>query len=123
MTERTDRERYRALLEELREHNYQYHVIGQSTIDDNTYDLLYRDLLALEEEHPELVDPASLTARVGAAPEQAFAPVHHREPMFSLDNAMDADEFRAFDDRQTQGDRCPGWSRRPSWGQVVSVDE
>lgn len=99
MTRSTDRDRYRALLDELREHNYRYHVLGAATIDDNAYDLLYRELLGIEEEHPDIVDPASLTARVGATPDEAFAPVHHRERMFSLDNAMDFDELKAWHDR------------------------
>ena len=86
-------ERYRELLEELREHNYRYHVLGVPTIDDNAYDLLYRELQDFEEEHPELADPSSLTSRVGAAPDEIFAPVRHRERMFSLDNAMDMVEL------------------------------
>jgi DNA ligase (NAD+) len=99
MAEQTAPQRYGELLEELREHNYRYHVLGTPTIDDNAYDLLYRELQALEDNHPDLADPSSLTARVGVAPDEAFAPVHHRERMFSLDNAMDMDELRAWYDR------------------------
>ena len=94
-------ERYRELLEELREHNYRYHVLGVPTIDDNAYDLMYRKLQAFEEEHAEFVDPSSLTSRVGAAPDEIFAPVRHRERMFSLDNAMDMVELRAWYERLT----------------------
>ena len=101
MAEQTTEQRYRELLEEVREHNYRYHVLGAATIDDNAYDLLYRKLQAFEEEHPELADPSSLTARVGAAPDEVFAPVRHRERMFSLDNAMDMDELRAWYERLT----------------------
>jgi len=99
MTDPTLQTRYRALLDELREHNYRYHVLGVPTIDDNAYDLLYRELQALEDEHPDVVDPSSLTSRVGATPDEAFAPVRHRERMFSLDNAMDMEELRAWHDR------------------------
>jgi DNA ligase (NAD+) len=101
MGDMTAAERYGELLEELREHNYRYHVLGAPTIDDNAYDLLYRELQSLEDEYPDLVDPSSVTARVGAAPDEAFAPVRHRERMFSLDNAMDMDELRAWHDRVT----------------------
>ena len=101
MAEQTTEQRYRELLEEVREHNYRYHVLGAATIDDNAYDLLYRKLQSFEEEHPELADPSSLTARVGAAPDDVFAPVRHRERMFSLDNAMDMDELRAWYERLT----------------------
>ena len=101
MAEQSAAERYGELLEELREHNYRYHVLGTPTVDDNAYDVLYRELQAIEEEHPALVDPSSLTSRVGAAPDEVFAPVHHRERMFSLDNAMDMDELRVWYDRLT----------------------
>jgi len=101
MGDKTAQETYSGLLEELREHNYRYHVLGVPTIDDNAYDLLYRELQAFEAGHPELVDPSSLTSRVGAAPDEVFAPVRHRERMFSLDNAMDMDELRAWHDRLT----------------------
>lgn len=89
-------QRHRELLDELAEHNYRYYVLGAPIIDDNTYDLLFRELLAIEAEHPELAGPDSLTARVGAPPDEAFAPVRHRERMFSLDNAMDLDELEAW---------------------------
>jgi DNA ligase (NAD+) len=89
-------ERHRELLTELQEHNYRYYVLGEPVIDDNAYDLLFRELVALEEEHPELADSDSLTARVGAPPDEAFAPVRHRERMFSLDNAMDLEELEAW---------------------------
>jgi DNA ligase (NAD+) len=101
MGDMTAQETYQRLLDELREHNHRYHVLGVSTIDDNDYDVLYRKLQAFEEEHPELVDPSSLTSRVGAAPDDVFAPVRHRERMFSLDNAMNMDELRAWYDRLT----------------------
>ena len=99
MGDMTAEQRYGELLEELREHNYRYHVLGVPTIDDNAYDLLYREVQAIEAEHPDLVDPSSLTSRVGAAPDEVFAPVRHRERMFSLDNAMDMEELRAWHDR------------------------
>ena len=99
MGDMTAEERYSELLEELREHNHRYHVLGAPTVDDNAYDLLYRELQGLEAEHPELIDPSSLTSRVGATPDEVFAPVHHRERMFSLDNAMDMGELRAWHDR------------------------
>lgn len=92
-------ERYSQLLDELREHNYRYHVLDAATIDDNEYDTLYRELVALEDAHPELVDDHSLTRRVGGPADQTFAPVTHRERMFSLDNAMSMDELDAWNQR------------------------
>ncbi len=88
--------RYAALVEELAEHNYRYHVLDAPVIDDQAYDLLYRELVEIEREHPELVTDASPTRRVGDAPERAFAEVEHRLRMFSLDNAMDIGELEAW---------------------------
>ena len=49
--------------------------------------------------HPALRRPDSPTLRVGSPPADGFAEVHHRVPMLSLDNAMNAEEMRAFDER------------------------
>lgn len=92
-------DRYRRLLEELREHNYRYHVLDAAIIDDNEYDGLYRELVALEQEHPEFIDNHSLTRRVGGPIDEGFASVTHRERMFSLDNAMSMDELDAWNKR------------------------
>jgi DNA ligase (NAD+) len=92
-------ERYRELLSELREHNYRYHVLDAPIIDDNAYDTMYRELLDLEQERPELIDTASPTSRVGGPVDNAFSAVTHRERMFSLDNAMDPAELDAWHDR------------------------
>jgi DNA ligase (NAD+) len=87
------------LADEIRRHNRLYHVEDRPEISDAEYDRLFRELVALEEEHPELARPDSPTHRVGAPPAEAFRPVRHRGPMLSLDNAMNADELRAFDER------------------------
>ncbi|MCZ7533505.1 MAG: NAD-dependent DNA ligase LigA [Acidimicrobiia bacterium] len=92
-------ERYRQLLEELREHNYRYHNLNAAIIDDNTYDALYRELVEIEQTHPELVDPDSLTRRVGAPLTSGFAPVTHRERMFSLDNVTNMEELDSWNER------------------------
>ncbi|MGI9667598.1 MAG: NAD-dependent DNA ligase LigA [Acidimicrobiia bacterium] len=94
-----DPQRYLSLLEELREHNYRYHVLDAPIIDDNEYDLLYKELVALEDAHPQLVSLQSPSQRTGGLSENAFAPVEHRLRMFSLDNAMDDDELGAWHDR------------------------
>ncbi|MDK1019454.1 MAG: NAD-dependent DNA ligase LigA, partial [Actinomycetota bacterium] len=92
-------ERYRELLAELGEHNYRYHVLDAALIDDAAYDAMYRELVEIEEKHPELVDPDSPTSRVGGPVTDAFGVVRHRERMFSLDNAMNIDELDAWHER------------------------
>ena len=83
----------------LRHHDYRYHVLDDPEISDARYDALKRELTALEEAHPELVTPDSPTRRVGAVPSAQFAPVAHRERMFSLDNAMAEEEVVAWEAR------------------------
>ena len=93
------RERIQALADEIAEHNRQYHLADAPTISDAEYDMLFRELEALEAAHPELAPDDSPTQRVGAPPAEGFASAPHRSPMLSLDNAMDADALRAFDER------------------------
>ncbi|MBW2493158.1 MAG: NAD-dependent DNA ligase LigA [Deltaproteobacteria bacterium] len=87
------------LVEALERHSRLYYLEDRPEISDAEYDALYRELVALEAEHPELRRADSPTWRVGAPPGQGFAPVEHRVPMLSLDNAMDAAEMLAFDER------------------------
>jgi DNA ligase (NAD+) len=87
------------LREEIRRHNRAYYELDAPIISDADYDLLVRELQALEAAHPDLITPDSPTQTVGAAPSGRFAPVRHRIPMMSLDNAMDEAELRAWGDR------------------------
>lgn len=80
-------------------HNYRYYVLDQPEIADSEYDQLMRELIALEQAHPELVVPDSPTQRVGAPPLEAFGPAPHEIPMLSLDNAFDDAALSEFDRR------------------------
>jgi len=62
-----------------------YHVEDEPIIEDAAYDALFDELVALEEEHPELVTPDSPTQRVGAPASERFRKVQHLSPMGSLD--------------------------------------
>lgn len=88
-----------ALVADLNRHLRLYHAEDAPEISDAEYDRRFRELQELEEAHPELVRPDSPTHRVGAPPAEGFATARHDVPMLSLDNAMDADEMRAFDER------------------------
>ena len=85
-----------SLREQIRHHNYRYHVLDDPEIPDAEYDRLMRALQALESKHPELVTPDSPTQRVGDAPISAFGTVEHAIPMLSLENAFAEDELREF---------------------------
>ena len=91
-----------SLREQLRYHNYRYHVLDDPEVPDAEYDRLMRQLQALEAEHPELITDDSPTQRVGDEPIAAFGTVQHRLPMLSLDNAFSPDELREFHRRVTE---------------------
>ena len=78
-----------ARIEELRRlvehHNYRYHVLDDPELPDSAFDVLFDELQALEEAHPELVVPESPTQRVGGAPAAGFTKVSHLLPMGSLE--------------------------------------
>ena len=85
------------LAEQVRAHQFAYHVKDAPTISDGEYDALIRSLTALEDEHPALRTPDSPTQQVGGAIFSTdFQAVDHLERMLSLDNAFDADELRAW---------------------------
>ncbi len=87
------------LREKLHHHEHLYYVLDQPEISDAEYDRMMRRLQELEAAHPELVTPESPTQRVGGKPREGFVKVRHSSPMLSLDNALNTDEMRAFDQR------------------------
>lgn len=90
------RKKIDSLREQIRRHNYQYHVLDDPKIPDAEYDRLMRELQEIEAEHPELITADSPTQRVGAEPIKAFGTVQHKIPMLSLDNAFSEEELRDF---------------------------
>lgn len=84
---------------EIEQHNYRYYVLDDPSIPDAEFDKLFRELQALEAQHPELLTADSPTQRVGVTPLKSFAEVQHRTPMLSLNNAFSEEEVRAFDAR------------------------
>jgi len=92
-------QRIAALIAELNEHNYAYHVLDQPRISDEEFDRLMRELIRLEELYPELIAPDSPSRRVGGQPLDAFGEVAHQSPMLSLDNVFSPEELRDFFER------------------------
>jgi DNA ligase (NAD+) len=89
-------EELRARLEDA---SHRYYVLDDPSISDAEFDALLRELIELENAHPELRTPDSPTLRIGAAPSERFAAYEHARPMLSLANAVSPDELRAFDER------------------------
>jgi len=88
--------RVAALRREIEEHNRRYYQEAAPTISDQEYDRLYRELLDLETQFPELAAPDSPTRRVGGVPLEEFTQIRHRAPMLSLDNTYSEQEVAAF---------------------------
>ena len=91
--------RIAALVAELNDHNYRYHVLAQPAIADQEYDALLSELVRREEERPDLRLPDSPTLRVGGQPTNEFPTALHSPPMLSLDNSYSRDDLAAFDQR------------------------
>jgi len=93
------RERHAQLATEVADHQFRYYVLDAPVVSDGQFDELWRELLALEDEHPGLVTPESPTQRVGGRIATDFTAHDHLERMLSLDNAFTADELRAWVER------------------------
>jgi DNA ligase (NAD+) len=97
-TQTSPAERAAELRKLVDHHLHRYHVLDDPEISDAEYDRLFDELVALEEEHPELRDPNSPTMRVGAPPSDKFEKVEHLEPMGSLEKVTDEEGLRKWAD-------------------------
>jgi len=95
--------RHAELSEVLDRANRLYYQEDAPELSDAEYDAQFRELVALETAHPELITSDSPTQRVGGAISTTFDEVRHRRPMLSLGNAFGHDELRAFDTRVRRG--------------------
>lgn len=99
MSAATEKKRIAELRELLDRANVAYYVDAQPIMSDRDYDLLMRELIDLEQKHPELHDPNSPTQRIGDQPVSSFRTVRHAIPMQSIDNTYSIDDLRAWHDR------------------------
>jgi DNA ligase (NAD+) len=91
------------LREEIRRHEYLYHVADEPEISDAAFDKLMNRLKEMEAAHADLITADSPTKRVGGTPREGFQTVRHARPMLSLDNAFSYDALRDWDRRVRQG--------------------
>ena len=95
--DRTEAEKNVAQLrDEIRKHDRLYYQDAAPIISDREYDRLYKNLVNLETQFPDLLTPDSPTQHVSGKPLQAFAQIQHRAPMLSLDNTYSEDEVANF---------------------------
>ncbi len=97
------RQQVAELVSEIARHDYQYYVLDAPTVSDREYDGLYRQLVDLEKQFPQLITPDSPSQRVGGSALSAFDSVTHRQAMLSLNNAFGDDDLLAFDKRIREG--------------------
>ena len=97
MTNEEAKTRMRWLAAEIDRHDRLYYVEARPVIGDRDYDLLYEELLRLERDYPQFLDPDSPTQRVSGAPAEGFAQVRHDPPMQSLDKTHSKGELADFD--------------------------
>lgn len=88
-----------ALRNALNEHNHNYYVLNAPTVSDQEFDMMLKQLEALEREHPEYDDPYSPTHRVGSDLTKGFEQVVHQRRMLSLGNTYSVPEVDDFVNR------------------------
>jgi DNA ligase (NAD+) len=93
------RHRITELTQEIRDHQFKYYVLDAPTITDAAFDLLIKELAALEAKHPELLEPDSPTLGVGGGFSTTFDQSDHIEKMMSLDNVFDNAELDSWFER------------------------
>ncbi len=89
-------ERAEELRSFLNKANHAYYVLDSPLMEDVVYDKLYRELIDLEKQNPDLITPDSPTQRLGGKPAQGFKSIKHRVPLLSLDNAFNLEELMAW---------------------------
>jgi len=90
------RDRIKFLVDQIREHRYRYYILDQPTLSDTEYDNLEQELVLLETQYPEWIDPNSPTRRIGSTPLSAFSKVEHVPSMYSLANTYSFDEIQEW---------------------------
>lgn len=107
------KQRAEELRQLLQRASYAYYVLDAPLMEDTVYDRLYRELQELETQHPELVTPDSPTQRVGERPATQFLSVRHNIPLYSLENAFNIEELKAWEGR---------WQRQLGNADAVTAD-
>lgn len=96
MSEISPREYIERLRQEINRHNHNYYVLNSPEISDRDFDMLLKELEALEAQYPEYADPLSPTRRVGSDLSKGFAQTAHIHPMLSLSNTYSVSEVNDF---------------------------
>ena len=93
------KKKYKELIKIINYHNKMYHTYDSPEISDTKFDKLYSELKSVEKDYPELIIPESPTMRIGSKLLNGFIKIKHQQPMLSLANASDYNDFLNFYDR------------------------
>ena len=96
-------QRIEGLRAQLQDASYAYYVLDNPIMEDAVYDRLYRELQELEQQYPELISPDSPTQRVGEKPAAKLETVRHNIPLYSLENAFNLEELKAWEKKRLRG--------------------
>lgn len=86
----------RQLITQIRQHNHAYYVLDNPILTDNEYDQLRQELMRLEQDNSQLIQPDSPINEVGDKPLPEFTQVNHDIPMLSLGNVFNAEDLKDF---------------------------
>lgn len=95
----TTEDKIKKLREEINRHNHNYYVLNNPTISDKDFDMMLKELEALEKEYPQFADPDSPTQRVGSDLTKGFEHLTHARPMMSLSNTYSIEEVNDWFNR------------------------
>ena len=93
------KERMEELIQIINEADYNYHTLDNPTITDQEYDKYLRELIEIEEAHPDWIREDSPTQHAGGKIIEGFEKVTHKIPMMSLSDVFSESEVIAFDER------------------------
>lgn len=96
------KERILELRSLLNRYSYEYYALDKPSVSDQEFDRCMQELLALEQQYPQYLDPNSPTQRVGGAVLETFEKIVHKRLMLSLANAYNYEDLLAFDQRVRQ---------------------
>ncbi len=116
------RERAKKLRETIQKYRKLQHEKDESPISPEALDSLKRELIELEEQYPELIDKNAPTRRVAGKPLPQLLKTTHVIPQWSLDDAFDEEDIRAFDERVRRMLEKAGDKRKPSYACELKID-
>lgn len=116
------RERAKKLQSAISAYRAEYHERDESSISPEALDSLKHELVLLEAAYPSLVTTDSPTQKVAGSVLPGLKKVRHEVPQWSLDDAFNEEEIRAFDERVRRGLMKVGTNGTPSYVCELKID-